>query len=137
MPTSSREDFVNGLIESGANVWLSDYTLTKTRYMHSEIDFRDYKRLPEIISNGFVVPGNKKRSVEIIHTDLGGERFKFWHASLKETARDTVFVNMFHRGHLKNVRRVYRRSHKKNMLLRDHNKAPVRHLLGHTSAHAA
>ena len=42
-------------IESGANVWLSDYTLTKTRYMHSEIDFRDYKRLPEIISNGFLL----------------------------------------------------------------------------------
>ena len=123
-------------VESGAIVWLSDYTLTKTGLMHPEIDFRDYQRLPEIISTGFVSPGNKKRSVEIIHADLSGERFKFWHVSLKEKARDTVFVNMFHRGRLKNVRRLYRRAHKKGTLLRDHNKAPVRHLFGRTSADA-
>ena len=123
-------------VENGAVVWLSDDTLTKTGFVHKEIDFRDYQRLPEILSAGFVSPGNKKRSVEVTHADLGGEHFTFWRLALKGTARDEVFVTMFHRSHLKDARRLYRRAHRKGTLLRDHKEAPVRRLLGYTSADA-
>ena len=123
-------------VENGAVVWLSDYTLTKTGFVHKEIDFRDYERLPEILSSGFVLPGNKKHSVVVIHADLSGERFVFWSVGLKGTASREVFVTMFRRSHLKDARRLYRRTHRTGTLLRDHKEALVRRLLGYTSADA-
>lgn len=41
-------------VAMGTPVWLSDYTLTKTRLIHKEIDFQDYKKLPEILAEGFI-----------------------------------------------------------------------------------
>ena len=123
-------------VENGAVVWLTDYTLNKTGIGHKEIDFRDYKRLPEILSSGYVLPGNKKHSVLVIHADLSGEHFAFWSVGLKGTASREVFVTMFHKSHLKNARRLYRRSYRTGTLLRDHKEALVRRLLGYTSADA-
>lgn len=116
-------------VESGAVVCLSDYTLTKTSFTHAEIDFQDYKLLPRILADGFVIPGNKKRSVVVIYADLGGAPFKFWHACLKGTGDQEVFVTMFHRGNLKEVKRLYRQACRKERLLRDHSRTPVRRLL--------
>ena len=114
-------------VPSGSTVWLSDYTLTKIAFSHKEIDFRDYQRLPEIISAGFVVPGNKQRTIEVDHADLGGPRYRFWRACLKATAQhNDVYITMFHRSHLKDMRRLYRRAHKKGFLLRDHKDTPAR-----------
>ena len=104
--------------------------------MHKEIDFRDYLRLPEILSCGFVFPGNKKRSVEVVHADLKGERFALWYVCLKGTAIREVIVTMFHKGHLSDAQRLYRKTHRTGTLLRDHEEAPVRRLLGYTSADA-
>ena len=122
-------------VESGAVVWLSDYTLTKTKIKHKEIGFQDYLRMSEILAAGFVSPGNKKRSVEIVHAELSGSSYKFWRVCLKGTAKDSVFVSMFHRTKQKEARRLYRRSLKRGTLLRDHKEAPMRQLLSHTSAH--
>lgn len=116
-------------VRSGAIVWLSDYTLTKTRFAHKEIDFRDYKMLPQIVARGFVVSGNKRRSIEIIYADLAGPRFKFWHVCLKGTRPDEVYVTMFHRGNLKEIRRRYRQATRKSAVLRDHIGTPVRRIL--------
>jgi hypothetical protein len=122
-------------IESGAVVWLSDYTLNKTRFKHKEINFQDYQQMQRILSNGFVSPGNKQHSIEVIHADLSETPYKFWRVCLKGTARDEVFVTMFHRSHLKDARRLYRRAHRKEIVLRDHSEAPIRHLLGRIGAH--
>ena len=119
-------------VSCGTVVWLSDYTLTKTRYAHKEIDFRDYQRIPEILSEGFVSPGNKRTSLEFLHVDLCAQDFRFWRVCLKATKNDEVFVTMFHRSHLKDARRLYRRSHRRKTVLRDHKSEPVRRLLGRT-----
>lgn len=123
-------------VNCGAVVWLSDYTLNKTKYSHPEVDFRDYQRMPEILSNGFVSPGNKKSSLEVLHVDLGTQPFRFWRVCLKGTTNDEAFVTMFHRSHLKDARRLYRRSHKRGTVLRDHKSEPVRRLLGRTGTAA-
>lgn len=121
-------------VEIGTAVWLSDYTLTKTRYAHREIDFQDYKKLPEILAEGFITPANQKRSALVTHVDISGEHYRSWRVCLKATRENEVFVTMFHRSHLKDVRRVYRRAHSRQKLLRDHKSKPVRQIIGRTGA---
>lgn len=117
-------------VQPGTIVWISDHTLTKTKFVHSEIDFRDYVRLPEILSNGFMIPGNKRRSVEVCHLDMTGPRFKFWCVSIRATSRSEVFITMIRRGNLKDVRRKYRKAMRQASFLRNHTNQLARHLLG-------
>ena len=102
------------------SAWLSDYTLTKTRFRHKEIDFRDYQKLPAIISDGFVAPGNKHYSVEIQYVEEIDGQYRFWRISLKSTSIGEVFVNMLHRGKQKDFKRIYRRTNKQGTLIRHH-----------------
>jgi len=118
----------------GTPVWLSDYTLTKTQLVHKEINFQDYRKLPEILAEGFITPANQKRSVLITHADINNEHYRFWRVCLKATREDEVFVTMFHRSHLKDVRRVYRRALRQQKFLRDHKSKPVRQIIGRTGA---
>lgn len=107
-------------VRAGALILLSDFTLTKTKYRHPEIDFRDYKMLSTILSNGFVTPGNKARSVEVCYLDTTPPAFRLWRVSLKATRLYEVYVTMFHRLNKKEARRLYRRARRRRTLLRDH-----------------
>ena len=117
----------------GTIVWLSDYTLTKTKYRHPEIDFADYCKIPEILASGFAMPGKIKRTVELCHIDTGSSDFKLWRIVLKSTSRNEVFVTLFHRLDMKEARRLYRRAHKKGTLLRDHKNGLARRTLHRAS----
>ena len=64
-------------LQAGTVVWISDYTLTKTAFVRPEFEFRDYVRLPEILSEGFMIQGNKRRSVEYCHADTTGPSSDF------------------------------------------------------------
>ena len=120
-------------VTAGTTVWLSDYTLTKIKYRHPEINFADYRKMPEILTSGFVVSGKKKRTAELCHIDTGSSKFKLWRVILKSTGRDEVFVTLFHRLDMKEARRLYRRAHKKGTLLRDHKNELARRTLHHAS----
>lgn len=120
-------------VKAGTIVWLSDYTLTKTKFRHPEIDFTDYCMMPEILFSGFATPGKKKRSVELCHVDTDSRGFKLWRVILKGTRRNEVFVTLFHRLDMKEARRLYRRAHKKGTLLRDHNNGLARRTLRRAS----
>ena len=120
-------------VKAGTIVWLSNYTLTKTKFKHPEINFADYRKMPEILSSGFAASGNKKRTVEICHVDTSSPGFTLWRVCLKSTHRDEVFVTLFHRLHMKEARRLYRRTVKKGSLLREHKNELARRLLHHAS----
>jgi hypothetical protein len=120
-------------VKAGTIVWLSDYTLTKTKYRHPEIDFADYRKIPEILSSGFAVAGKKKRTIELCHIDTGSSDFKLWRVILKTTSRNEVFVTLFHRLDMKEARRLYRRARKKGALLRDHKNELARRTLHRAS----
>jgi len=115
-------------------VLLSDYNLTKTKYRHPKIDFQDYIRLPEILSVGFVVPGNRNRSVEICHIDISAKDYKLWAICLKVTQGEEVFMTMFHRFRLKEARRIYRRAQRRGELIRDHQNKLARRILQRASS---
>lgn len=118
-------------LQAGTVVWISDYTLTKTAFVHPEIEFQDYVRLPEILSEGFMILGNKRRSVEYCHADTTGPKFRLWCVSIRATRQSEAFITMIHRGNLKDIRRKYRRAIRQNSLLRDHHdKELARHLHG-------
>lgn len=118
-------------VQTGTVVWISDYTLTKTAFVHPEIEFQDYVRLPEILSEGFMIQGNKKRSVEYCHADTTGPKFRLWCVSVRATLQSEAFITMIRRGNLKDVRRKYRRAIRHNSLLRDHHDVELaRHLNG-------
>lgn len=118
----------------GTVVWLSDYTLTKISFTHPEIDFRDYTRLPDILSKGFMTRGNRPRSVEICYVDTHGTRYRYWRVCLKATSRGEIFVSTIHRSGVDDFRRLYRRAARRNSLIKDHKSELARHLLmGHAS----
>lgn len=121
-------------VTPGTIVWLSDYTLTKTRFRHSEINYADYQKMPEILSSGFAIPGNKNRTVELCHIDTSSaENFSLWRVCLKATHRGEVFVTLFHRLHMKEARRLYRRARRRGVLIRDHKDELARRVLRHAS----
>jgi len=121
-------------IPRGSFVLLSDYNLTKNRFRHPEMDFQDFLRLPEIIDDGFVVPGNKRRSLEITHLVSENGRYHFWSLSLKATRTGELFATMFRKSKLKEARRVYRRALKQSKLIRDHKNELARRILRRASA---
>ena len=120
------------LVPEQTIVWISDYNLTKTRIVHPEVDFQDYLQLPEILAKGFATPGNKKRCVEFCHVELDTSKNRFWSVSIKATKTDEVYLTMLRRGNFLDIRRRYRRAVRHQKLLRDHQNAKVRRLLGRT-----
>ena len=119
-------------VPEGSVILLSDYNLTKTKFRHKEIDFQDYIKLPDILAEGFVIPGNRNRSVEICHLDVSTSDYRFWALCLKVTREEEVFMTMFHRFNLKEARRLYRRAQRRDELIRDHQNELARRILRRT-----
>ena len=116
-------------VSTGSVVWLSDYTLTKTKFRHKEIGFADYMKLPDILAEGFAAQGNKAGTIEICHIDTSAPKYKLWRICQKITHRSEVFVTMFHRIDMKETRRLYRRAEKKKTLIRNHKNQLARRIL--------
>jgi len=106
-------------VRPGTAVYLSDYTLTKTTFRHGEVTFQDYLQIPALLSAGFALPGRLPRTIEFAHFEhwYGGPRG--WHAVIKATVRDEVYITLFHRYNLAEARRIYRRAKKHGKLIRD------------------
>lgn len=106
-------------VRPGTPVLLSDYTMTKTSYRHGEVTFQDYMRLPSVLASGFAVPGRLPRTVEFAHFDYWFRGMRWWHAVIKATVREEVYVTLFHRSNLGEARRIYRRAAKRGEIIRD------------------
>jgi hypothetical protein len=46
-------------LQTGAEIWFSEYTLSKLRLRHGEINFSHYRHLPSILLHGFLARGRK------------------------------------------------------------------------------
>jgi hypothetical protein len=44
-------------VQCGTEIWFSDYTLTKLRYRHGDINFSHYWHMPSILLHGFLARG--------------------------------------------------------------------------------
>jgi hypothetical protein len=104
---------------AGSVIWLSDWTLTKTKFRHADIDFADYRRLPEILTMGFVIDGRELHSAEVMFVEPAQFSAKCWRVRLKHTAKSESFITNFQRIHLRDARRIYRRALSAGRLRRD------------------
>ncbi len=99
-------------------VWVSDCNLTKIRFGHKELDFRDYCKIHEILENGYAVVGRRERSAEIYYLATDGSD-RIWRACVKATEKNELFLTTFHRTNKKEMRRVYRKALSQGTLIRD------------------
>jgi hypothetical protein len=106
-------------VPSNTIVWISEWTLTKTAFNHPDIDFQDYLKIPEILGQGFAIPGNQRNALEIRYIDTHAPIYRMWRVVLKVTRIREVFVTSFSRTHMKDTRRTYRRALRTKTLLRD------------------
>ena len=105
-------------METGTIVWLSDWTLTKVGFRHSEITYQHYLKVPTILREGFVLRGRKGRGLEFYWIE-GWERTQHGYClCVKRTKARDVYVTTFHPIHSNEVRRKYRGAERKGLLIR-------------------
>jgi hypothetical protein len=105
-------------VRVGTPIWLSDYTFNKIKFRHSELSFADYKTIPYIMMDGFVVLGKYRKSVDIYYIDSFALKFKSWRLSIKRTTRGELYVATFHRSNRGAMRGAMRRTEKNGTLVR-------------------
>jgi hypothetical protein len=99
-------------------IWFSEYTLSKLRQRHGEINFSHYRHMPSILLRGFIAPGRQSRSLELWWIEILEHKPVAFQVVLKATKKNEVFVSTFHRIHLRDALRLRRRSIKRGSLLR-------------------
>lgn len=101
----------------GAPVYLSDYTLTKSRYKHQSLDVRIWRHIGLAIWDGFAITEKGARKSRIISLIYNGTESLPYLISLKGTSNKEVFVSTFHRIHLKEARRHLNQGRKRPSLV--------------------
>lgn len=101
-------------VPCGTPIWFSDYTLFKLAVKHGEINFSHYQYMPPILLRGFLAHGRKSNYLDFWWLK---DREGFF-VVLKATVRREIFVQTFHRIHLREARRLYRLAVKHGRLVR-------------------
>jgi hypothetical protein len=101
-------------VPCGTPIWFSNYTLFKLEAKHGEINFSHYKYMPPILLQGFLAVGRKPNFLDFWWLK---DREGFF-VVLKATVKHEIFVQTFHRIHLREARRLYRLAVKEDRLVR-------------------
>jgi len=117
----------------GAKIQLSDWTLTKTKFRHDDLDFADYLKLSEILREAFVIRGRTRETAEMIYVEPREFRPPCWRVVVKHTVRSEAFITNFQRYHFSEARRIYRRALKDGQLVLDAKSTLAQRLLRHAS----
>ncbi len=100
-------------------IWFSDYTLIKLQHKHGDINYSHYRHLPSILLKGRVARGRKSNIIELWWIDPDSPEAMAFIVVLKATFNGEVYVETFHRLHLKEARRLRRKAAREGRLLRD------------------
>jgi hypothetical protein len=108
-------------LEPGTEIWFSDYTMMKLRLRHGDINFSHYKYMPSVLLRGFIARGRKLGLLELWWVDHGSSAREpaAYFIVLKATKRGEVFVETFHRAHIKESRRLHRKAKREGRLIRE------------------
>jgi hypothetical protein len=95
-------------------IWFSDYTFIKLEAKHGEINFSHYRHMPCILLRGFLARGRQPNMLDFwwLIEDEG------FFVVLKASKKQEVFVQTFHRIHVREARRLYRLAVKQGRLIR-------------------
>ena len=105
-------------MEPGTIVWLSDWTLTKLRFRHSEVTYQHYLRIPSVLREGFALHGRKPASLEFYWVERWEPATHGFCLCLKRTKTHDVYITTFHPIHFSEVRRKYRGAERTGLLIR-------------------
>ncbi len=106
-------------VEVGVEIWFSDYTLLKLRQRHGDINFSHYRHMPSVLLHGFLAHGRDTRFLDLWWIDQTGPEPLALLVVLKATKKGEVFVETFHRIHMKEARRLYRKAKRERRLIRE------------------
>lgn len=107
-------------VATGVEIWFSDYTLLKLRLRHGDINFSHYRHMHCILLEGCIAKGRKANLLELWWVDYGDRpKPSAYFIVLKATFRGEVFVETFHRTHLKDARRMARKAKREGRLVRE------------------
>jgi hypothetical protein len=113
-------------VEPCVQIWFSDYTLLKLRQRHGDINFQHYHHMPSILLQGFLAKGRTERVLELWWVWGFGSAAIAFFVVLKATHKGEVFVATFHRIHLREARRLWKRAKRDGRLVREQAYAEAR-----------
>ena len=121
------DDFCSKLlgVRAGIEIWFSDYTLVKLRERHGDINFFHYRYMPSILLHGCVAKGRKSTLLELWWVGHCDPETMAFQVVLKATSKGEVYIETFHRVHLKDACRVRRKALREGRLVRDQSFAEV------------
>jgi hypothetical protein len=105
-------------LETGVEIWFSDYTLLKLRQRHGDVNFTHYCHMPSILLHGFLAKGRKSNLLDFWWVGRVRLETMAFFVVLKATQKGEVFVETFHRIHLKEARRLGRKATREGRLIR-------------------
>jgi hypothetical protein len=99
-------------------IWFSDYTLTKLRLRHGDINFSHYHHMPSILLNGTLARGRQANILEFWWSDNACPDYRAFFIVLKATNKGEIFVSTFHRIHEREAMRLLKRASREGRLVR-------------------
>jgi hypothetical protein len=112
-------------VEVCTEIWFSDYTLLKLRQRHGDINFDHYRHMPSILLHGFLAKGRKSKLLDFWWIGSVRSEVVAFFVVLKATRNGEVFVETFHRIHVKEARRLFKRAKLEGRLIREQIRAQV------------
>jgi hypothetical protein len=114
----------------GTPIFFSDFTLSKLRLRHGEINFPRYLHMPSILLHGFAARGRKPNLVELWWLQVRSGKCSGFFAVLKATRKAEIFVETLHAVDRKEARRLLKRAKEGARLVREQQNAAVLLALG-------
>jgi hypothetical protein len=99
-------------------IWFSDYTLLKLRLRHGDINFSHYHHMPAILLHGCLARGRFSKFLDLWWVNQSFPEPFALSVVLKATKKAEVFIETFHRIHLKEARRLRRKAEREGRLIR-------------------
>jgi hypothetical protein len=106
-------------VKPHVEIWFSDYTLLKLQKRHGDINFSHYRHMPSLLLHGFRAQGRTPNVLDAWWVSFDGREFIGFFAALKATKKGEVFVATFHRIHLNEARRLWKRALRDGRLVRE------------------
>jgi hypothetical protein len=117
-------------VPAGTAISFSDYTLSKLRLRHGEINFARYLKMPSILLHGFAAKGRTTKVVELWWLEARAGKCSGFFAVLKATRKAEVFVETLHAIDRKEARRLQKRAKESGRLVREQSNAAILLALG-------
>ena len=90
---------------------LSDYTRTKQHFRHKEVGFEEYRKIPLVLREGFIVREGEHRRSSLIFCFDSGVGKRCYKLSIKATRNGAeLYVLSFHPIWPREMQRIYRRA---------------------------